>query len=78
MTLPFRYEYMSIKLAPQTAMMVRLSCDRLTLDKALPGPEQFDIRANHDSAQWIAITPYFARNLTQLSAVCVSPLPALD
>jgi hypothetical protein len=41
---------------------------RMTLGKALPGPEQFDIRARqlHESASWINVAPYFARNLAEL------------
>jgi hypothetical protein len=41
---------------------------QMTLGKALPGPEQFDIRARQvrQSAPWITVAPYFARNLTQL------------
>ena len=43
---------------------------RMTLGKALPGPEQFDIRVHQlqNSAQWISVAPYFARNLAELFA----------
>src|SRR3989442_1394668 len=41
---------------------------RLTLGKALAGPEQFAIRARQlrEAAPWITVAPYFAHNLAEL------------
>lgn len=43
---------------------------RMTLGKALPGPEQFEIRARQlrESAPWIAVAPYFTHDLAELLA----------
>jgi hypothetical protein len=41
---------------------------RMTLGKALTGPEQFDIRVHQlqEAAPWVTVAPYFAHNLPEL------------
>jgi hypothetical protein len=68
---------MSIKLALQTAMMMRLSCDRLIYGKTLPGPEQFASgHANTRALRNGLLSRRTSLAISALSAVCVSPLAA--